>query len=331
MDSWIERAAGFRRRPIAAALIGAVLLALAIGVRVVLNAQLGAFPFITFFPAIMLAALLAGARVAAVLTLIAGLISWYFFVPPTHSLNLSLEAAVGLAFFAFVAAVIITLVEMLHRALERGRSDRARAEALLSAREAMFKELQHRVANNMQFVSAMLAMQQRQLEGTAAGDALAQAATRLRAMSRIHRRLYDPANADRAFGPLVEELCHELLEATGARNIVCRVDIPPLSLAPDRVHALSMIVTEAMTNAVKYAFPNERPGTIRITLERLPEDQMLFSVIDDGAGVAPDFDVARSTSLGMKIMQALAQQVNGVVTIGPANPGTELRLRFQPT
>lgn len=286
------------------------------------------FPFLTFFPAIIVTALAGGVRPAVLVTAASGLTAWYFFVPEFGSWSITRGHALGLAFFVFVASIDIALIELLNRAVARGRDDRARAEALLAGREAMFKELQHRVANNMQFLSGLLAMQKRTVAGTPAADALEQAASRLRAMSRIHRRLYDPANAERPFGPLVEELCHELLEATGARNIVCSVDIPPIHFSPDRVHALSMIATEAMTNSLKHAFPDGRAGTISIKLEA-QGDEYTFVLDDDGDGPPANLDLAASQSLGMKIMQALAQQLNGALTFGRGSRGAEVRLRFR--
>jgi two-component sensor histidine kinase len=287
------------------------------------------FPFLTFFPAIVITALAGGVRPAVLVAAASALTAWYFFIPPYRAWDIRPGGVLGVAFFLFVAAIDIALIELLNRAIARGREERARAQSLLAGREAMFKELQHRVANNMQFLSGLLALQKRAVAGTSAEDALEQAAARLRAMSRIHRRLYDPANAERSLGSLVEELCHELLEATGARNIVCRVDIPPVRLSPDRVHTLSMIAAEALTNAVKHAFPDGRAGTISIRLERAPDDELTFIFDDDGAGPPAHFDPSATQSLGMKIMQALAQQLNGALSFGPGPCGAQLRLRFR--
>lgn len=327
-DAWIERLAAMRRSVWSGLGVGLLLFALAFGVRVLMGDALGPFPFLTFFPAIILTALIGGVRPAIVVSVLSGMSAWYYFIQPYHSWDLPQHGAVGLAFFGLVAGIDIVLIEGMQRAVMRLRDERKRASALIDAREAMFKELQHRVANNMQFVSGLLAMQQRRVDGTPAGDALEQAVARLRAMSRIHRRLYDPANADRAFGPLVEELCHELLEATGAKNIVCRVEIPDVRLPIDRVVALSMIVTEALTNAVKHAFDPEQHGTIRIALTAADGAAFDFVIADDGRGLPEGFDVARSPSLGMRIVQSLAQQLGGEFTYARAMVGSEMRLRF---
>jgi len=328
-DIAIERLAALRQSAWAGAGIACVLFLAALGARFALGDALGPFPFLTFFPAIIVTALLGGVRPAIGVTLVAAATAWYFFIPPFNSWTMPTHGIVGIVFFLLVASLDIVLIEMLHRVVQRLHRERARASALIDAREAMFKELQHRVANNMQFVAGLLAMQQRAVHDTEAGKVLEEAGARLRAMSRIHRRLYDPANADRPFGPLVEELCHELLEATGAKNIVCRVSVPAGMRMPlDRVLALSLITTEALTNVVKHAFPDGEPGTISIALEPQPDQTLNFVVADDGRGMPESFDATKSPSLGMRILHALAQQLGGELSYGRAVRGSVLRLRF---
>lgn len=327
-DTWIDRVIALRQNSWAGLAIGLVLLALALAVRMGLQTQLAPFPFLTFFPAIILTALLGGARPAAVVAVLSAAAAWFFFMGPAANWRFTGSNVVGLGFYAFVAVIDIALIEMLHRVVARQREQRVELSRIAAMRESMFKELQHRVANNMQFVAAMLSMQQRQVDGTPAAAALEQATTRLRAMSRAHRLLYDPANADRQLGPLIEELCHDLLEATGAKNIVVRVETPELRMPIDRVLTLSMVITEAITNALKHAFTGGRPGTIRVTLEKQPDDHLLLSVSDDGAGMPAGASVESPQSLGMRIVRSLAQQLKGELALVPLNPGTALQLRF---
>lgn len=328
-DIWLERFAALKQRPLIGVVVGLILFACAFSVRQALGADMAHYPFLTFFPAILLTAVIGGMGPAILVAVLSALSAWYFFIPPFESFAIGAPQVVGLAFFSLVAALDIALIEALRNVLLRLVSERQRAQMLLDAREAMFKELQHRVSNNMQFVSSLLAMEQRRFAGTPAGDALEQAAGRLRAMSRIHRRLYDPAQADREFGPLVEDLCHELLQATGAKNIVCRVNVPPVTLPMDRVVTLTLIVNEALTNAVKHAFPDGDAGTIRITLERITDAEYALTVADDGRGLPEGFDAKAAQSLGMRIFHALANQLQGVVSFVNTRPGLEMRLRFQ--
>lgn len=327
-DIWINRIIAVRSNAWAGLAIGLVLLAIAVGVRMALHTHLAPFPFLTFFPAIILTALLGGARPAAIVAVLSAALAWFMFMGPAASWQFGATAGVGLGFYACVAFIDIALIEMLHRVVSRQQEQRTELARVVQMRESMFKELQHRVANNMQFVAAMLSMQQREHDGTPAALALEQATTRLRAMSRAHRLLYDPANADRMIGPLIEELCHDLLEGTGAKNIVIRVETPDVRLPIDQVLTLSMIITEAITNALKHAFSADGPGTIRITLERLPTNELQLIVADDGAGLPQGVTIESTRSLGMRIVRSLAQQLNGTLTLAPLNPGAALQLRF---
>lgn len=328
-DTWVERVVALRQRPAIGALIGIALYGIAFLMRASFGAVMEPYPFLAFFPAILITAFLGGLWPAVGIAALSGLTAWFYFMSPNTIWAVRGSNLLGVLFFVIVSAFTIALIEGLYRVAFRLRAERERASHLLASREAMFKELQHRVANNMQFISGLLSMQQRRLEGTPAADALEQAAARVRAMSRIHRRLYDPASADRAFGPLIEDLCHELLEATGAQNIVCRVDIPPISLSFDHIVPLTLIVNEALTNAVKHAFPDGRKGVIRISLTR-ENEHMALIVTDNGQGLPADFDPASASSLGMKIFHALASQINGALKFADKRPGAELQLRFQP-
>jgi two-component sensor histidine kinase len=200
---------------------------------------------------------------------------------------------------------------------------------LYEQQRTMFQELQHRVANNMQFVAALLALQKRKVAENpqAAISVFDEAQARLETIARIHRRLYDPARADQPIGQYLQELCSDLLDATGARNIVCLVDVPPVRLDLPRLTTLSLLVVEVVTNALKHAFRESERGTITIRLEALAAGQAALSIADDGPGIPASFDPARSRSLGFRIVQGLATQLDGTLTYAN-DGGTVVRLVF---
>ncbi|MEJ0058592.1 MAG: histidine kinase dimerization/phosphoacceptor domain -containing protein [Terricaulis sp.] len=318
-----------RRKPLAAFGLGVVLFLLTLLIRYLAGDTLLNFPTLLFTIATVITALFCGGLTALVFAIASFATVWVFFLPPPGPDVVGpTRSTARVVAFAISTGIYIGVIQLMHLAIDRMRAQRERVGALLLSREAMFKEMQHRIANNMQFISALLSMQQKRFVGTPAGDALEEASSRLRAMSRIHRQLYDPANADRAFGPLIEDLCHELLEATGAKNIVCRVDVPPIALSMDRVVALTLIVNEALTNTIKHAFPDGRAGTIRIGLERLSGNELSLVISDNGKGLPDGFDLAAAQSLGMRIFHALANQLGGVLSFVDTRPGAELRVRF---
>src|SRR5262249_2595364 len=113
IDSWIERLAALRQKPLVGYAIGAALFCFALLARAGLDSALRPFPFLTFFPAIVLTALLGGVRAASLVTLISGATAWYYFVPPYESWAFKFDQASGLAFFLVVAAIDIWLIDML--------------------------------------------------------------------------------------------------------------------------------------------------------------------------------------------------------------------------
>lgn len=287
------------------------------------------FPYLTFFPAVIVTTFLCGLRPGIACAVLSGLAAWYQFLPPYGSFVLNGPTAVALVFYAFIVAVDIALIHHMHVAGDRLRAERGVTAALYDQQRTMFQELQHRVANNMQFVAALLTLQKRKVgdDPDAARAALDEARVRLETISRIHRRLYDPERISLPVGGYLQELCTDLLDATGARNVVCLVDVPPVSLDLTRLTTLSLLVVEVVTNALKHAFePGER-GTITIRLERLGGELMVLTVADDGKGMPKGFDPGTSKSLGYRISQGLAGQLGGALTYG-GTAGTTVRVEF---
>ncbi|MBP1179441.1 sensor histidine kinase [Methylobacterium sp. PvR107] len=161
----------------------------------------------------------------------------------------------------------------------------------------------------------------------AAEGALDEARVRLETLSRIHWRLYDPERISRPVGQYLQEPGTDLLDATGAQNGVCRVDVPPLALDLTRLTTLSLPVVEVVTNALKHAFVPGGGGTITIRLERLDLGRLALPVADDGRGMSSGFDPGRNKSLGYRISQGLAGQLGGSLACG-GTVGTVVCVEF---
>jgi len=277
-------------------------------------------PFITLFPAILIAALIGGLWAGLTVTLLSFVAGWYFFVPPYNSWYLDEEkGAPALILFWVTAGIQLYVIEALNRAVDRLSEERDRVGVL-------FRELQHRVANNMTFVASLLRLQRKAIESNpqGAGVILDQAQTRLDTMARIHRRLYDPKIVDLPLTSYLEGLAKDILEAAGARNIACLVEVEPVKLELSRLVALSLLVNELMTNSLKHGFVGRSGGTISIKLNREAE-KLVLAVQDNGRGLAGD--TPGETSLGMTIIRSLAAQLGGEVTWSSA-AGTTARVSF---
>jgi two-component sensor histidine kinase len=144
-------------------------------------------------------------------------------------------------------------------------------------------------------------------------------------MARIHRRLYDPAGVSVPLTQYFQSLCTDVLEASGAKNVVCVVNATHADLDPQRMLTLSLLVTEAITNSIKHAFKGEQQGMITVEFDH-HDDGYAVTVRDSGPGLPEGFRIENSPSLGFKIMRSLASQLGGEVTFG--GPGMSTRLVF---
>jgi two-component sensor histidine kinase len=278
------------------------------------------FPFVTFIPAVMLATLLGGRWPGLMNAVLSGLAAWYFFLPPHRSFALIWPTThIALSMYVLAVTIIIAVIETMYRALENYRAQQ-------TLTDTMFHELQHRIANNLQFIGSMLSIQRRKImKDPAQAEALMEEASqRLATMARIHRRLYDPASAGIEFRQLVQEIGRDLISAVGAHNVVCVVDMPPIAWNLDRLITLALLMTEVITNSLKHAF-DDKGGRIEIRLSQSAQHQMELTIADNGRGLPADFNPLAAKSLGMQIIQGLVTQIGGKMEIDGVK-GTTLKV-----
>ncbi len=219
-------------------------------------------------------------------------------------------------------------------ALETGQLRRARdeAEAALqdsNARlETLLREVNHRVANSLQLVSAFVHMQAASLADPAAKAALADTQQRIAAIGQVHRRLYtaddvEAVDLEDYLGALVEELTGAWSTPAACRTLT--LDISPARLQTDKAVSLGVIVNELVSNACKYAYPADGAGEVRISLH--PEgDALVLRVEDDGPGFDPSAK-ATGTGVGGRIISAMAASLKSKLGYEPG-PGTRAVLRI---
>ncbi|WP_017670670.1 histidine kinase dimerization/phosphoacceptor domain -containing protein [Blastomonas sp. AAP53] len=315
MDRIVSAGAIFRKDAWLGYGLAVLSFAVALFIRLELQGTLPpGFPYLTFFPAVILTTFLAGLWPGIACATLCGIASLYFFIPPSDSFAIDGASSIAIGFYIFIVTVDIALIHFMHRAADRLMARKQVMESLYDQQRTMFQELQHRVANNMTFVAALLHLQKRNITADPASaiNALDEAQSRIETMSRIHRRLYDPASVDLPVAEYFQEICSDLLQATGARNIVCMVDMPAVRLDIARLTTLSLLVTELVTNSLKHAFTDDG-GTISLKLERLSPDRLALTVSDNGRGMQHGVDTVANKGLGTRIIQSLAAQLGGEV------------------
>lgn len=311
-----------RRWPALAAGIGLMLFFIAFGFRLLLSG-LDGNPFVTFIPAVMIAQLAGGPWAGIVSALAGGIAGEYFFVPPYHSFEITIPwGIVTLGLYAGTAILSMAIIETLHWAMLVREAEQERSGAL-------FQELQHRTANNMAVVAALLRLQRLGLKDrkSVAAKALEAAEERIEILGRLHRKLYDPGAVCTPIGILLDDLCSELLKANAVEGITCNVSAPDVRFDLQRLLPIFFIVSEAVMNSIKYAFRPEYLGKISVVLQRKSACYELM-IADDGIGRTDSLQDGNGSGLGSRIMKLFAKQLNGNIETFFNNPGTTVRVCF---
>ena len=235
---------------------------------------------------------------------------------------------IGDDFFDLLAASFEQVLDRSRLALEKARAeeDRRASNARL---EALLGEVNHRVANSLQLVSAMVRLQAGALADPIARAALDDTQRRIGAIAQVHRRLYSANDVESVdmrdyLGSLVAELAETLTSDTAPHAL--RVAAEPIRLPTDKAVSLGVIVTELVTNACKYAYPAGAGGEIRVMLAADGEQAFRLSVEDDGCGM-PAEATPKGTGLGTKLIRAMAQSLQTIVEYEPRTNGVCATLR----
>lgn len=285
------------------------------------------FPYLTFFPAVVVTAFIAGTWAGIVLGVLCGLASWYSFIAPMGSFALDTTSALALSLYAFVVITDIALIHAMTRALERLDAERERSARLARSRELMFSELQHRVSNNLQVVASLLNAQRRGVSDPAAQAALDAAAGRLSVVARVQRRLHDSTRQDSDIRALLADVLPEVLNAGWVTEQVdLNIDAEPALVNPEQALTAMLVVTELVANSIEHGGAG-RPRIAIAIRSRLDGDTHVIEVSDDGPGYPDGFDLSSVRSLGMSIARQLVRQLGGTLEI-TAGAGASTRLTF---
>jgi PAS domain S-box-containing protein len=213
---------------------------------------------------------------------------------------------------------------------EQVRTQKALSRAV-AAKEALLKEVHHRVKNNLQVISSLLMMQSESERDSRLAEALQESQKRVQCMALIHERLNRDDDPDYLnFRDFAGVLARDLFYSHGAdsERLHLRLDLNPVSLPVIQAIPCGLILNELVTNALKYAFPEPRAGLLVVELSSDENGLVKLTVADDGIGLPPGFDLTRSQSLGLRIVDILTRQLDGTMRQEPG-PGAGFSLTFQ--
>ncbi len=217
----------------------------------------------------------------------------------------------------------------------RDVSERKEAEeklrAALREKEALLREVHHRVKNNLSAVSSLLRLQARRMNDKSLASLFAEADFRVRCIGMVHEKLYQSKSIGHlSVREYLNSLLDHLLEVYGkiGRSLTVNRDIEEVSFEPDTALPLGFIASELVSNALKHAFPKEGGGEIMVSLRLATNQDFELVVSDNGVGIPAYVDLENPVTLGLVLVRTFSRQLRGTVDI-IRNKGTEVRVKFR--
>jgi PAS domain S-box-containing protein len=213
--------------------------------------------------------------------------------------------------------------------IERVRNEKA-LQDLCDQKEIMLRETHHRVKNNLQIISSLIRLQSIQVQDADSASAIVTIGNRIQSMALIHEVLYDATSLDSSgFAEYVGRLCRYLASAYCPEDGRIRVAnrVSGVNIGLDQAILCGLIINELVTNSFKYAFPDQRRGTITVELVSDGEESLSLRIADDGVGLPEGFLPEKAESLGMVLISCLTRQLGGILR-RECGDGTAFVVRF---
>lgn len=230
------------------------------------------------------------------------------------------------ASFAVLAAVLVFSVIALYQRNKLAK-EKKRSDQLVQDKELLLREIHHRVKNNLEVVSSLLALQSAQIDDAPTKDVMQESQNRVQSIGIVHQKLYQGTNLGSIeMKDYFLNLSESILDSFGAEQrvtIECAMD--RLDVDIDTAVPLGLIVNELLTNTLKYAFPEGQPGKVSIKLQRPKEGVLHLEVSDNGVGKS---GLTKGTGFGGQLISLLTRQLNGTMT-EEVQAGTRIYFEFK--
>ncbi len=224
----------------------------------------------------------------------------------------------------------VRVVEFMRDITERKQA-RDAIKRSLREKEVLLKEIHHRVKNNMQVISSLLRLRASRMVDRRDKEALIESQNQIKSMALVHEKLYqsgDLANID--FKGYVKQLSGDLFRSYGVDpgKIGLRLDVENAGLKIESAIPCGLIISELVSNCIKYAFPGDMKGFISISLRSVDNNgQVRLEVSDDGVGIPDEVDPEGVKSLGLRLVSILVAQLQGTLNV-KRESGTTFEIMF---
>ena len=227
--------------------------------------------------------------------------------------------------------LIKAVVERLEQFIERKLAEKE-IRASLKEKEVLLQEVHHRVKNNMQIISSLFNLQSGRIKDKQAFEIFKSSQNRVRSMALIHERLYQSKDLTRVdFAEYTQGLTTHLFSSYGINTNVIKphIDIKDVSLDINTAIPCSLIINELVSNSLKHAFPGEKKGEIKIAMHTINKNEIELIISDNGVGLPKGMDFRKTESLGLHLVNLLAEdQLHGDIKLDRTK-GTSFNIRFR--
>ncbi len=214
-------------------------------------------------------------------------------------------------------------------------TERKRAEEQirqsLKEKEVLLAEIHHRVKNNLAVITGLLELQSYNTQSDEAIEIIKESQFRINSIALIHEKLYQSKDLSQiSFDVYIRELSDIIWDSISdaSRDISLDIEADPVQLTVNQAIPCGLILNELITNAFKHAFNGRKDGEINITLCE-ESGNIAMQVRDNGRGLPDDFDQENPSSLGMKLIHTLTQQLNGQCNFANHEEGAGFKLEFE--
>jgi len=222
------------------------------------------------------------------------------------------------------------VISMAMDVTERRAGEMELQQSLLE-KEALLKEVHHRVKNNLQVITSLLRLEGNRRLNSEVKGALGDMQGRIRSMALLHETLYRTGNYARVdLGEYLRQLATQLFRANNSSpaRIRLRLAMAKVFVGIDQAIPCGLIVNELIANSLKHGFPHESSGQVCLEIKVGEGDEVHLRVRDDGIGLAEDFDISKTESLGLRLVSDLTHQLQGTLEMEPTNG---FLIRFTPS
>ncbi|MCC7550538.1 MAG: PAS domain S-box protein [Methanobacterium sp.] len=200
----------------------------------------------------------------------------------------------------------------------------------LEEKEVLIREIHHRVKNNMQIISSLLNLQKQYVHDEEAVNVLLESQNRVKSMAMIHEKLYKSRNfSEINFADYIRSLVDDFFYSYGvdSNQIKKNIILDEVMFGLETAIPCGLIISELVTNSLKYAFPHHKNGELKIELHAAAEEYCLI-ISDDGVGIPENINFDETDTLGLKLVNSLVKQLEGTIELVKYN-GTEFKILFK--